>query len=105
MIAKHILFGAAALALTTACTPREQAAPETAPPPPAGDTASCGADKVVSYVGVVATDEVLAKIKSASGAQSLRAVGPDDMMTQDFRVDRLTIYKDASGRITQFRCV
>ncbi|MBB4860466.1 hypothetical protein HNO88_003809 [Novosphingobium chloroacetimidivorans] len=60
---------------------------------------------MTSYIGTQRTDEVIAKIKSASGAQALRVVGPNDAMTMDFREDRLTITTDESGRIKTLRCV
>lgn len=66
---------------------------------------ACGASRVMNYIGVQRSDEVLAKIKSASGAQTLRVVGPNDAMTMDFREDRLTITTDEAGRIKTLRCV
>lgn len=96
----------AAVALLAGCTAQGDAQPEETPPAArVGDQASCGADKVGSYLGVLATDEVTAKIKSASGAKALRVVGPRDIMTMDYRTDRLTIETDDGGRIKRLRCV
>jgi len=98
------MVGMAAMAMLAACTPQESARPEPAPVAPS-DADACGASKVSSFIGAPRNDEVLAKIKSASGAQTVRVVGPDDIVTQDFRPDRLTITTDASGRIKTLRCV
>ncbi len=99
-------MGVAGLILLAGCSAQDEARPEPASAvPPAGDQATCGADKVASYLGVKVTDEVTAKIKSASGAQTLRVVGPHDMMTRDYRIDRLTIETDEAGVIKRLRCV
>ncbi|VWX52149.1 I78 family peptidase inhibitor [Novosphingobium sp. 9U] len=111
----------AALATLAGCAAQGEARPEPAstsprpplpgapppPPPPPAPVGSdaCGASKVASYIGVQRTDEVIAKIKSASGAQALRVVGPHDAMTMDFREDRLTVTTDEAGRIKTLRCV
>jgi uncharacterized lipoprotein YajG len=97
----------AGLAMLAACAPQDGTRPETtpAPGPVATGPDSCGATKVSSYVGTQATDEALAKIKSASGTKSMRVAGPNDMMTQDFRQDRLTIITDENGRIKTLSCV
>lgn len=101
------LASMAALAMLAGCAAQDGARPEqaaAAPPPQAGPDA-CGASKVASYLGVKPSDEVLAKIRSASGAQNLRVVGPRDVMTMDFREDRLTITTGEDGLIKSLRCV
>lgn len=101
MIVKALLASTAALVMLAGCTAQDGTRPETSAP--VGSDA-CGASKVGSYVGMQPTDEVLAKIKSASGAQMLRVVGPNDAMTMDFREDRLTITTGEDGRIKTLRC-
>ena len=100
------LVSIAGLVVLAACTPQQTARPEPAAAAPAATGSdACGASKVTSYTGTQRTDEVIAKIKSASGAQALRVVGPNDVMTMDFREDRLTITTDEQGRIKTLRCV
>lgn len=96
--------GLATVFLLSGCAAQDGAQPETPPPSPPAQ-GSCGAEKVASYLGVMMNDEVMAKIRSASGAQALRVVGPSDAMTMDFREDRLTITTDEAGRIKTLRCV
>ena len=101
------LASMAALAMLAGCAAQDGARPEqaAAPPPPQAGPDACGASKVASYLGVKPSDEVLAKIRSASGAQTLRVVGPRDVMTMDFREDRLTITTGEDGLIKSLRCV
>lgn len=94
----------AVVAMLAGCTTQGDTAPQSTPVAATGPDA-CGASKVANYIGAQRSDEVLAKIKSASGAQSLRVVCPNDAMTMDFREDRLTITTDAAGRIQALRCV
>lgn len=95
-----------ALAVLAGCTAQQGGAPETTPSPaPVGEQASCGADKLGAYLGMAPTADVLAKMKTASGAQAIRVVGPDDAMTMDMRPDRLTIHTGKDGRIQRFQCV
>ena len=55
-------------------------------------------------IGQAGSEAVYAKAMQDAGAQSYRALGPDDAATMDFREDRLNIDLDASGTITGFRC-
>jgi hypothetical protein len=102
MVIRTALPAIASIVLLAGCSAQEGNRPEASPPPVQG---SCGAEKVGNYLGVMVNDEVLAKIKSASGAQALRVVGPDDAMTMDLREDRLTISTDDKGRIKTLKCV
>lgn len=90
---------AASLAACTAQTPTEST------PPPAADLEpSCGADKLVSYVGHNATEATIAAIRKASGAQAIRVLKPDTAVTMDYRPDRLNIDVDENGIIKAFGC-
>lgn len=102
MAVRSALPGLAAIVLLAGCAAPGGASFDT-PSPPA--QVSCGADKVASYIGAEMNNDVLAKIKSTSGAQTLRVVRPNDAMTMDFRQDRLTITTDDAGRIKTLRCV
>jgi len=92
-----------AITMLAGCAAQGEARPDLAAASPTAD--ACGASKVSRFIGMQKSDEVLAKIKSASGAQTLRVVGPNDAMTMDFREDRLTVTTDENGRIKTLRCV
>jgi len=98
-----LLPSLATLALAGCVTSRPAAAP--AEPPAPAQAGTCGAEKVSSFVGSQASDEVLAKIKAISGAQAIRVVAPNGMMTMDYRLDRLTIETGDDGRIVRLRCI
>ncbi len=91
-------------ALLGGCTAQNQDRPAKQPLPVAGSD-RCGASRVVTYIGQPRSDALIAQIKVASGAQTVRVLGPNDAMTMDFREDRLTITTDAQGLIETLRCV
>ena len=39
-----------------------------------------------------------------SGARTLRWIAPNDVVTMDFRTDRLNVYVDGASRIERFTC-
>jgi hypothetical protein len=103
---RSLLVSAAAGLVLAGCAARQEAAPVPTPSPEqAADKGSCGAEKLASYVGMMPTPDVMAKIKAASGAELIRVLGPHSMMTMDYRLDRLTVETGADGKITRFRCV
>ncbi|WP_156839437.1 I78 family peptidase inhibitor [Novosphingobium aquimarinum] len=69
---------------------------------PASD--ECGAQALQGYLGAVATGSVEARIREAAGEGRVRVIGPDDVVTMDFRPDRLNVETDAEGRIVRIRC-
>lgn len=99
---RTVLALTATLVLVSGCSTYGSGKAEPTPPQP---ELSCGADKVGNYINVVINDEVLQKIKNASGAKHYRVVGPRDPMTMDYRKDRLTITTDENGHIKTIRCV
>jgi hypothetical protein len=93
------------LLVLAGCTPT--VANET---PPAGmdaaapDEGACRIDGLTDLVGKQADEALVADALKRSGAKSSRSIGPDTMVTMDFRPDRLNIHTDAAGTVTHFRC-
>ena len=56
------------------------------------------------FVGQAGTSETGAAILRASNAAVLRWAPPGIMLTMDYREDRVTVWLDATGRITQIKC-
>jgi hypothetical protein len=56
------------------------------------------------FVGRQRTRGIDAAIKRVSRAAVLRWAPPGVMLTMDFREDRVTVWLDASGKITKIRC-
>ncbi len=87
------------LPLLVACTqppaPEEaRLAPENAPV----DLAFCEGDPFAETIGQpVSTIE-------ADLPERARVLGPDDIATQDYRIDRLNVYVDGAGVIQRLTC-
>ncbi|WP_028967090.1 I78 family peptidase inhibitor [Sphingomonas phyllosphaerae] len=63
----------------------------------------CDANAVESLVGRMAAD-VTADAQKRSGARFVRSYRSGDMLTMDFRPDRLNIERDAAGKVVKFSC-
>ena len=69
---------------------------------PPGD--ECGASKVAQFVSQEATPAVRARLTAEVGHNRIRWVGPDTVVTMDFRPDRLNVALDANDVITGGKC-
>lgn len=69
---------------------------------PPGD--ACGASKVAAFVSQEATPAVRARLAKEVGHDRIRWVGPDTVVTMDFRPDRLNVTLDANDIITGGKC-
>jgi hypothetical protein len=77
--------------------------PEEEPVPEHG-AGRCDAARLQDLVGRPRSDALGAEALRRSGARTLRWIGPDAIITQDLRSDRLNIDVDARGRVTRLRC-
>lgn len=83
------------------------AVPPMATPTPTGDEAQadqCGASKLTRFVGQEATPAVRAEVQAEVGHASIRWVGPDTMVTEDYSPQRLNVAMDAAEVITGASC-
>ncbi|MFP1133288.1 I78 family peptidase inhibitor [Asticcacaulis sp. W401b] len=89
------LISVSAMAGLAACAslPASDGAGSISPPPANGE---CRVDDAKALEGQTLPTEV--KIKALTGASTVRVVGPNDMVTQDFRVERVTIIVDPLTR-------
>ncbi|NTS64431.1 hypothetical protein HRV97_04580 [Sphingomonas sp. HHU CXW] len=87
------------LLLVAACAP--QPAPVTGEQAQAGG--SCDAAAVQQFVGQTA-DTAAPTALRLTGAKTLRRYATGDMLTMDYRADRLNIETDANGRIVKLTC-
>ena len=87
----------AALLLTAACA----AAP--LPAPERGSGRTCSDQGLQQLVGREANAQLAAEAKRRSGAATVRWLQPDEIVTMEFRADRLSI-NVAHGRVTGLRC-
>ena len=97
MIARTLL---ASLALT-GCAVAEADVNETIPVQGEG---RCDASGAQALIGRGASEALGAEALRLSGATRLRWIQPGDVVTMDYRTDRLNIELDASNRVAAIRC-
>lgn len=96
-------LSAAALAFALAgCTSMSGAPPMSDPMPPA--MSQCHADGLQSFVGQAATPQLLESARQRAGARVVRVLRPDQMVTMEFREDRLSVHVDAANVVTRIVC-
>ena len=91
----------AALTLLAGCT--SVAATEQPAPAPASD-GKCNAAPAQHLIGRQESPETGAEAQRLTGASRMRWIRPGQMVTMDYREDRLNIDLDDAGRITGLRC-
>lgn len=64
----------------------------------------CGAQSVTHHLNALPSNRVLAQIRRTSGAHSIRVIRPGDVVTMDYRPDRLNVEVGEDGRIKRLRC-
>jgi hypothetical protein len=96
---KPLLPLAAAAIGLTGCTPVEMRAEH-----PQGAERRCEAQPVQDYLGRPGEAGAIEGIRRASGAKVVRVVRPGEMMTMDFRPDRVTVTVDGHRIITRIAC-
>jgi len=88
------MFPLAGLLMLAACT--------TPAMPPA--TGQCNAEGAQAFVGKIATASTVEAARKAAGAAITRTIKPGQMVTMDYREERLNVDVDAANVITGFRC-
>jgi len=92
-----------ASALLAACAPTGHdaltapAAPDATPAP-----RQCQPDAAAKLVGHAAPDD--AQVTQRTGASTIRRIAPGDMVTQDFRIERITLAIDPAGKVVSAIC-
>ena len=69
---------------------------------PPGD--ECGASKVATFVSQKATPAVRARVAAEVGHSTIRWIGPDTAVTEDYSIQRLNVTLDANDVITGANC-
>lgn len=96
---------AAALLMTSACTtPAGAGSEEVVPEHGVTPGYRCESSEAQALVGQPATQDAGARALQLTGARTLRWIRPGDIVTMDYRPDRLNIHLDATGRIERFQC-
>lgn len=74
------------------------------PPPAAADMDPCDPTAVQALIGEQATDDVIEQARIDAGADIVRTLRPDQVVTMEYRAGRLNIDVDDAGVITGLRC-
>ena len=64
----------------------------------------CDAEGGQFAVGKQASIDLLNQVRSRTGAQDARILGPDDMVTLEYRSERVNVNTDASGKVVRVNC-
>ena len=70
--------------------------------PPA--EAKCAAEGLAGFVGQPLSPPLQKRLQRRAGARSVRVIRPGEMVTMDYRADRLNIRVDAQERMTRLSC-
>ena len=94
------------LPLAMACTtvPADGGASRDEPAEAVGSGQPCRSGELGELVGREAAEALGAEALRRSGARSLRWIRPGDVVTMDYREDRLNIHLDARGRVERLAC-
>lgn len=98
------LFAAALLGLCACASPPPPAPPTTDAPEPPPMQAACNADAARAAIGKQATAEVVEQARKEAGAGMARVLRPGQMVTMEYRGDRLNVDVDAKDVVTGVRC-
>lgn len=71
---------------------------------PAGNDGRCEASGADFTIGKLASPELLEQAKKASGSQMARILKPHDMITLEYRSERLNLNVDDKGVVTRVNC-
>lgn len=72
--------------------------------PAAVSDGRCHAEGAQFAVGKPATPQLLEQARGRSGSQVARILKPNDVMTLEYRSDRLNLNADGTGNVTRVNC-
>ena len=96
--------GASTTAPASAPPVAAPAAPDKASPVQATPDQACQIEAVQHFVGSQYTPELGEEVRALSGSTVVRVLHPGEVVTMEFRFDRVNITIDAAGAITQVTC-
>ncbi|PHX37462.1 hypothetical protein AO263_14140 [Pseudomonas sp. NZIPFR-PS5] len=101
VLAAALLAGCSSMSESSS-QPEDSAA--SSPVSSAGGYARCDAAAVQFAVGKPASAALLDQAKAKAGAQTARVLGPNDIVTLEYRSDRLNLNTDDSGKVSRVNC-
>ena len=95
----------ASISVLAACTSQPTVDGDDASATPPADMAqSCNADAARGAIGKAATPEVVEQARRAAGAGIARVLKPGQVVTMEYRGDRLNVDVDDHNVVTDLRC-
>ena len=99
------LLLSASVWVLAACTSQPTAGGDDANATPPADVAqACTADAARGAIGKAATPEVVEQARRAAGAVIARVLKPGQVVTMEYRGDRLNVDVDEGNVVTGVRC-
>ena len=90
--------------ITIGCAPASSASQGTETYPVQGTGRLCNAAKAQALIGRARSAKLGTEALRLSGAGTLRWLRPGDIVTMEYREDRLNIELDSKGRVKAVRC-
>jgi hypothetical protein len=90
-----------AILALTGCVPH---APQSAPPPPPAGSGYCDAAPAQGLVGREASPALAAEAQRLTGARTWRWLRPGQIVTMEYRADRLNLHLDAGDKVARIVC-
>ena len=95
---KFLLAGT--VLLTAGCIPQ----PHGGPVPPSTEQAECNAAPAQALVGRQASPDLAAEAQRLTGARVWRWLRPGQIVTMEFRANRLNLHVDSDNRVERIIC-
>lgn len=99
LVAVSFLAGCSTTSDSASDASREAAAPAASAVP-----GRCDAEQAQFAVGKQASIELLTQVRSRSGSLDARILGPNDMVTLEYRSERVNVNTDAAGKVVRVNC-
>lgn len=106
LVMLYMAFAQQSASAPTAALGRSPTVPAIVQQPAArviGDDA-CGLDPAHRYIGGTASLTTREAVAKAAGHTRIRWIKPGEIVTQDYRSDRLNVIIDNAGKILTMRC-
>nr|WP_314484211.1 I78 family peptidase inhibitor [uncultured Pseudomonas sp.] len=94
----------AVAAVLAGCSTGGDSSGSQVPEAPAGNDGRCQASGADFAVGKMGSADLLEQARKASGSQMARILKPHDVVTLEYRSERLNLNVDEQGRVTRVNC-
>ncbi|NQD74356.1 I78 family peptidase inhibitor [Pseudomonas sp. CM27] len=101
---RALLATLAVAAVLAGCSTGGSAGGGKAPESPAGNDGRCEASGADFAIGKQGSAELLEQARKASGSQMARILKPHDVVTLEYRSERLNLNVNEQGTVTRVNC-